>query len=227
MLLVLATLSVVAVGLLVGRLVLPWFGLGSAPISTAGRPGSSPAAAGVPAARSSWTRRNASSTASPVAHRSIVITRGALEVLDAAQLDAVLAHERAHLAERHHLLLAASRALAAVLPRLRLFRAGAASIARLVEMRADDVAARRHPGSALVGALLALSDVGPLSGSALGASTVGVVDRVERLLAPPAAGPAAPLRLALLLAVIGLFVGPVLAAAAVTLVPSLCPFPLP
>ena len=37
---------------------------------------------------------------------TIVLTTGALAVLDTEQLTAVLAHERAHLAGRHHLLLA-------------------------------------------------------------------------------------------------------------------------
>jgi Zn-dependent protease with chaperone function len=37
---------------------------------------------------------------------TIVVTTGALAVLEPEQLAAVLAHERAHLAGRHHLLLA-------------------------------------------------------------------------------------------------------------------------
>src|SRR5260370_1182733 len=43
---------------------------------------------------------------------TIVVTSAALAVLDPAQLPAVLAHERAHLAGRHHLLIALTRALA-------------------------------------------------------------------------------------------------------------------
>src|SRR5580698_105980 len=46
----------------------------------------------------------------------IVVTSGALGILGPAQLDAVLAHERAHLAGRHHLLLALSKGLAATFP---------------------------------------------------------------------------------------------------------------
>ena len=44
---------------------------------------------------------------------AIVLTSGALAVLDRAQLGAVLAHERAHLTGRHHLLITLSRGLAA------------------------------------------------------------------------------------------------------------------
>jgi Zn-dependent protease with chaperone function len=156
---------------------------------------------------------------------TIVITRGALDVLDDAQLAAVLAHERAHLSGRHHLVVAASRAVESVLPWMRLFRNGAAAIAHLVEMRADDVAARRHPGPTLVAALLALSDIGPLPRPALAANGVGVVDRVERLLIPRDPVRAAPLGLALVAATIAVLV-PVAAAAAMTLVPTLCPFVL-
>ena len=153
---------------------------------------------------------------------TIVITRGALDVLDDAQLAAVLAHERAHLSGRHHLVVAAGRAAASALPWMRLFRNGATAIAHLVEMCADDVAARRHPGPTLVAALLALSDIEPLPRPALAANGVGVVDRVERLLTPRDPIRAAPFRLALVAATIAVLV-PVATAAAMTLVPTLCP----
>lgn len=156
---------------------------------------------------------------------AIVITRGALDVLDEAQLAAVLAHERAHLSGRHHLAVAASRAVASALPWMRLFRTGASAIAHLVEMRADDVAARRHPGPTLVAALLALSDIGPLPRPALAANGVGVVDRVERLLTPQDPVRTAPLRIALAALTVAVLV-PVAVAGALTLDPSLCPFPL-
>jgi len=121
--------------------------------------------------------------------RTIVITRPALAALDEGQLAAVLAHEQAHLSGRHHHLLALTGALAKVLPHLELFTQGSLEIARLVEMCADDVAARRHSGDTVVGALLALAlpaQTGPGSPvPALGAAGLGVADRVERLLDPP------------------------------------------
>jgi Zn-dependent protease with chaperone function len=120
---------------------------------------------------------------------TIVITRAALTTLNDAQLGAVLAHEHAHLHGRHHLLLAVTGALAKILPGPRLFTDGAAEIARLVEMCADDVAARRHGGDTVVDALVALT-IGTPKGaatpaSALGAAGVGVADRVQRLVCPP------------------------------------------
>ena len=221
-----ATLSVVAVGVLVSRLA---FALGRARMRThqhcqTARLVADPS----PGPGGSLVLDTAERVVYCVAGRppTIVITRGALDVLDDAQLAAVLAHERAHLSGRHHLLIAASRAVATVLPGVRLFSAGAAAIERLVEMRADDVATRRHPGPTLVAALLALSGIGPVPGAALAASGVGVADRVERLLAPPDPRRVAPVRLALLVMVIALLVGPVTAGAVVTIAPHLCPFPL-
>jgi Zn-dependent protease with chaperone function len=71
-------------------------------------------------------------------------------VLDPEQLTAVLAHERAHLAGRHHLLLAITRSLAAVAPFVPIFARGTGEVARLAEMRADDAAAGRAGGEGRV-----------------------------------------------------------------------------
>jgi len=129
---------------------------------------------------------------------TIVLTTGALEVLDPEQLTAVLAHERAHLAGRHHLLLAVTRSLAAIAPAVPVFARGTGEVARLAEMRADDVAARSAGGEqgrrTLLAALLAMGagvagaqrlSAGPPA--AWLAATGGVVAaRVRRLAAPPA-----------------------------------------
>jgi Zn-dependent protease with chaperone function len=153
---------------------------------------------------------------------TIVVTQGALAVLDGRQLDAVLAHERAHLAGRHHLLVAGSRALAAAMPRIRLFPAAATEIARLVEMRADDAAVRRHGGQTVVGALLALSGDPALPVPALGATAVGVVERVERLLVAPGRARVAASQLNLLLAATLLALGPGLVVALLTAGAAVC-----
>lgn len=153
---------------------------------------------------------------------TIVVTQGALAVLDGRQLDAVLAHERAHLAGRHHLLVAVSRALAAAMPRMRLFPAAATGIARLVEMRADDAAVYRHGGGTVVGALLALSGGPALPLPALGATAVGVVERVERLLVAPGRVRVAASQLSLLLAATLLAVGPGLVVALLTAGAAVC-----
>lgn len=129
---------------------------------------------------------------------TIVITTAAIATLEPPHLDAVLAHERAHLTGRHHLVLAATRALAASLPRIRLFTVAETEIAGLLEMCADDTAARRHGAAALLAAILALADADPIPAAALGANTVGVCARVIRLTDPDTA--AARVRARLLLA---------------------------
>jgi Zn-dependent protease with chaperone function len=133
---------------------------------------------------------------------TIVLTTGALAVLGPDQLTAVLAHERAHLAGRHHLLLAVTRSLAAVAPAVPLFARGTGAVARLAEMRADDVAAHRAGGGqgrrTLLTALLAMAaalaavQAPAVQAPAVQASAVwlpaagGVVAaRVRRLADPP------------------------------------------
>jgi Zn-dependent protease with chaperone function len=146
---------------------------------------------------------------------TIVVTRAALDALDGAQLAAVLAHERAHLSGRHHHVLAVTRALSAVFPRVRLFTQGAGDVARLLEMRADDVAVRRHGPDTVVDALLALSlpartSTSAAPAAALGAAGLAVTQRVERLLFPPNA---VKVRISLIMATAATLLGPVLALA--------------
>lgn len=126
---------------------------------------------------------------------TIVLTTGALAILDPEQLAAVLAHERAHLAGRHHLLLAITRSLAAIASVVPLFARGTGEVARLAEMRADDVAAHRADGEqgrrTLVTALLAMgagaaaTGLAPAPASWLPATGGVVAARVRRLAEPP------------------------------------------
>ncbi len=119
---------------------------------------------------------------------AIVLTSGALAVLDQAQLGAVLAHERAHLAGRHHLLISLSRGLAASFPCVPVFTRGPAEVARLAEMCADDAAARRTGRPALLSALLAMGTGTAVPAAALAATAGAVTARVHRLLHPPRRG---------------------------------------
>ena len=123
---------------------------------------------------------------------TVVFTSSALERLTTAQRRAVLAHERAHLRGRHHLLLAWGSLLAAAFPRIRLFREASQNTARLIEMRADDVAAHDCGRRPVAEALFALSDVtGP--SVALAATGIGTAQRVERLLTNAEARPSSAL----------------------------------
>jgi len=139
---------------------------------------------------------------------TIVVTSAAIDALDERHLDAVLSHERAHLAGRHHLILALTGGLATILPRVELLTLGAAEVARLLEMCADDAAARTHGPATVLGALLALSGVAPIPSSALGATGVGVLARATRLATPPRAAQRIRVRLVLAAVSTVLVVGP-------------------
>jgi Zn-dependent protease with chaperone function len=116
---------------------------------------------------------------------TIVLTSGALAVLDPAQLAAVLAHERAHLAGRHHLVLTLTRGLAATFPAVPVFARGAGEVARLAEMSADDVAARRSGRRTLLAALLTMGTGQAVPAAALAVTGGAVTARVQRLIEPP------------------------------------------
>jgi Zn-dependent protease with chaperone function len=109
----------------------------------------------------------------------VVVTTAALDSLDEAELNAVLAHEYAHLAGRHHDLLLVLRALAAGLPRLPLFSAAADAVSRLLEMCADDTAARQHGPQPLLSGISTLIGMAPAT--ALGAAHTAVLARAQRL----------------------------------------------
>jgi Zn-dependent protease with chaperone function len=122
--------------------------------------------------------------------RQIVLTKGAIALLGEAELRAVLAHERAHLAGRHHVLIAWADALYRAFPYVPLFCALRQTTAHLVELLADDQTVRRGSGTSLASAIAALGCAGsPAAG--LAATGGSVLTRVERLLAPPAPLPVA------------------------------------
>lgn len=116
--------------------------------------------------------------------RRIVLTTGALSRLDDGELDAVLAHERAHLSGRHHLVLALAAAMPRAFPAVGLFAVVARQVAYLVEIAADDAAARRAPRLTVASALLAVAGAG-LPVGALGAGGSAAAQRIQRLINPP------------------------------------------
>lgn len=119
----------------------------------------------------------------------VVFTSGAVDKLNPAQRAAVLAHERAHLCGRHHLLIASASVLSRSFPRVALFSKAFEQTTRLVEMRADDLASRGHGRRPVAEALLAMTDM-TSSPVVLAASAVTTADRIVRLLADPPPRPA-------------------------------------
>jgi Zn-dependent protease with chaperone function len=133
----------------------------------------------------------------PGARPLLVLSSGMVAELDGDQLAAVVAHERAHLREHHHLLLLPVVAWEAALPVLPAAGRAHAAVRELVEMRADDVALaslsgatpRRTLAQAIVAAAGGAGGVGVPSG-ALAVTGSATCARVVRLLEPPSPLPA-------------------------------------
>ncbi|WP_026552847.1 M56 family metallopeptidase [Arthrobacter sp. H20] len=139
----------------------------------------------------------------PGGARSVtVLSDGLLNLLTAAELDAVLVHERAHLHQRHHLLLWAFAAWRAALPWLPTSQLAQKAVNELIEMLADDEALKqvREPDLARAIAIVAsgslrdpcgdytpedaLVAVALTPGTLVGQDTGATVIRIQRLLAP-------------------------------------------
>lgn len=119
----------------------------------------------------------------------VVVSTSALTALSSAELAAVLAHEHAHAAGRHHWLLGASALARRAFPGVPLFRRAARQTARLVEMCADDVAVRSHARLSLARALVAMAV--PATPGVIPAAGGDATERLRRLLEPPDPLPAA------------------------------------
>ncbi len=121
-----------------------------------------------------------------------MITSGALATLPYSQLDAILAHERAHTTGHHHLLLATARLLTHAFPAVAVFAHAHLQIDRLVELHADDIATRRHAPLDLTRALVTCAEATtrpagvPVPALAAAAHGGDALERIHRLLQPPA-----------------------------------------
>ncbi|MFJ6569101.1 M56 family metallopeptidase [Streptomyces sp. NPDC091292] len=113
----------------------------------------------------------------------IVVSDAAVRRLTARQLDAVLEHEAAHIAGRHHLVLAAVEAFHSVFRRIPLARHAREQTALLLEMIADDRALRTHSHESLVTAMYEMAAArAPKGAFAAGGGTVLI--RLRRILGP-------------------------------------------
>ncbi|HSZ47309.1 MAG TPA: M56 family metallopeptidase [Streptosporangiaceae bacterium] len=125
----------------------------------------------------------------PGLRSAIVVSAGTLALLDAHELAAVLAHERAHLRERHDLVLLPFAALLRAFRWAGVARRAQSAVALLVEMHADDRALRHRPARELATALLRVGAAGggavPSGALAAAARTeCDVTARVVRILRP-------------------------------------------
>jgi Zn-dependent protease with chaperone function len=155
----------------------------------------------------------------PGRSHEVVVTTGALARLDAEELAAVLAHERAHARGHHHLPLALTGLLHRAFPALAAFGQGRRQIGRLVEMCADDDACLRHSRLALARALVTLADPATPSG-VLAAGGGDALERVHRLMRPPPPLPR-PARAAIAACAFALPLAPLVIVLVIPVVPVL------
>lgn len=148
----------------------------------------------------------------------VVVTAGALAALTTEEVAGVLAHERAHLHARHHVAVTGSRSLSRAFPGIALFAVAAQQTARLVELAADDCAAKDVGRVTVASAIVRLAAMqAPRSALAMAdCATTGVTaTRVSRLLAPGRPVPRRRLGVAMA-ALVGVLGAPL----AVTLAPA-------
>ena len=113
----------------------------------------------------------------------VVVSDATLTSLEPEELRAVLAHERAHLRARHDLVLEAFLVLHTAFPRGVRSRSALRAVRLLVELLADDSAARRAGPKPLARALVTCAGGGAPSG-ALAVGGPDTLARVQRLAAP-------------------------------------------
>lgn len=113
----------------------------------------------------------------------VVVSAGAISRLGEEEVEAVLAHERAHLRARHDLVLEAFSVLHRAFPRWVSSRAALAEVQLLVEVLADRAAARVEGPLPLARALVAMaSGRAPQAALAVAAGPgAALVDRVQLL----------------------------------------------
>lgn len=111
-----------------------------------------------------------------------VLSKGLFAALAADELAAVVAHERAHVEQRHEVLLVAFKAWRAALPWFPIAKRAESEVEALAEMLADDQARRTQPDAVLGSAILKVAQV---QGSPEGASSRRnrLHDRFRRLAA--------------------------------------------
>lgn len=124
----------------------------------------------------------------PGRHDRIVLSRAAVDRLTNAELEAVLEHERAHLAARHDLLLELFTVLHSTVPDPIRSKEALREVHLLVEALADRVALTKVSAPTLARALVAMATTGPReAGGRASAAETGQVGP-ERHLQPGVAG---------------------------------------
>ncbi|GGC52482.1 M56 family metallopeptidase [Hoyosella rhizosphaerae] len=116
----------------------------------------------------------------PGLRQRVVVSEGALDKLAPDELDAILAHERAHLRARHDLVLEAFTAVHAAFPRVVRSKSALGAVRLLIELLADDAALRATGATPLARALVTCSSNATPDG-AMAAGGIATLLRIQRL----------------------------------------------
>lgn len=123
----------------------------------------------------------------PGRHQRVVVSRGALNALDADQFAAVLTHERAHLRARHDLLVEFFSVIHETVPAPLRSQAAMREVRLLVEVLADRSAVREVGAPAMQSALLALSGARAPEAAMSMSAVAGAPVRIDLLKRRPTA----------------------------------------
>ena len=130
----------------------------------------------------------------PGVHRRVVLTQGTIDRLAPDELDAVLAHERAHLAARHDLVMEFFTVVHEAVPRLLRCDAALREVHLLIEVLADRAAVRGAGVLSTGRAIVAMAGgPRPAGTMAMRESTADARARIELLDADRVAGVPVPL----------------------------------
>jgi Zn-dependent protease with chaperone function len=119
----------------------------------------------------------------PGLHGRIVLSAGALQVLGRPEVEAVIAHERGHTHARHDIAILPFASMVDLLRWMPYARLAPNAVATLLEMAADDFAARNSGAATVASALVHLADPGSgvIPACSFAAGDTAVVLRVRRL----------------------------------------------
>ncbi|GAB6903029.1 M56 family metallopeptidase [Kineosporia succinea] len=123
----------------------------------------------------------------------VVVTRGALELADSAEMRAILAHERCHARNRHDLLVTGFLAWQRIFPFVPSCRAAAEAVGAVTEAWADDQAAAEVSHAVTLRAIMRLGSGVPGGLDHLGwEPDPATLSRVRRLMGQMAEGRLSP-----------------------------------
>jgi Zn-dependent protease with chaperone function len=114
----------------------------------------------------------------------IVVSDGAVELLDRGELTAVVDHERGHLHEHHDLALLPFSSMIEMLDWMPYVARAPRAVANLLEMAADDYAIRNNDRRVLASAVVNMAASGATPSCAFAVTGGSLSHRVERLVTP-------------------------------------------